>query len=111
HRLRLLDDQRVAGLDTVKTAEDDSIAGLCLAALGRLLAHQLEDSGDALVIGAAVHRSAVGKAAREHAGEGKLAAMRGVEGLEDMGARRRAINFKALGCGSDKRGFVPQRLQ
>ena len=37
--------------------------------------------------------------------------MRGVEGLEDIGARGRAIDFKALGCGSDKRGFVPQRLQ
>ena len=38
--------------------------------------HESEDAGDALVVGTAMHRGAVGKAAGEHASERKLAAMR-----------------------------------
>jgi hypothetical protein len=104
-------DERVAGLGTVEPAKGNCVAGLRLAALGRLLAQQGEKSRDALIVGGALDRDAVGEGAGEHAGERQLAAVRGVEGLEDVGARRRAVDFKALSCVADKRGFVPQRLQ
>ena len=72
---------------------------------------QGEEAGDALVVGAALDRGAVGEGAGEHAGERQLAAMSGVEGLENVGARRRAVDLKTLDCAADKRDFVPQRLQ
>ena len=110
-RLALLRSQRFAGLDAFEPAEGDGVARVRLAALGRLLAEQGENARDALVVGAAIDRGAVGEGAGQHAGKRQLAAMGGVKRLEDVGARRRVSDPEALSCGSDKRGFMPQRLE
>ncbi len=110
-RLALLRRERLAGLDAFEPAEGDSVARMRLAALRRLLAEQGENAGDALVIGAAMDRGAVGEGAGQHAGKRQLAAVRGVKRLEDVGARRRVSDPEALRCGSDKRGFMPERLE
>src|SRR5262249_14230987 len=69
YRLRLLGNQRIACLDTVEAAESHRIAGLCLAALGWFLAHQGEDAGNALIVGAALDRGTVGETSSEHPGK------------------------------------------
>ena len=102
--------ERVAGLDAVEPAERDRVAGLGLAALHRLLPHDREDAGDALLVGAAIDGSAVGEIAGQHAGERQLAAMRGVEGLDHEGARQRLVDAEPLRRGSRRtalRGAAP----
>src|SRR5262249_46488882 len=114
HRLRrrlLARGKHLAGLGMVELAERDGLAGVCSTTFFRLLAKQLEYSGDTIAdIAGAGQRCAFSDGAVEHARDGKLAAMGSVQGLHHVGDGVASADAEPLGRCRDAWRLVPQRL-
>ena len=103
--------QSLARCGMIELAERDGVAGFGGAALLAVLTHELENSGDASRLALGVQQiGAVGDFTRKHAGHRHLAAMRGVDGLEQVSDSVAALHAEPF-CGvRDAGGLVAQRL-
>ena len=110
-RAALFGGQRRARGQALKLTESHGFAGRCGAALLHFRSHDLEHARNALLAGHAINGSAVRELPGQHPRQRKLARMRGMNGLHDVGGGFCGAQPQAFRRFLDERRLVPQCFQ